>query len=107
MRYLLLTLLGFFGPALLMFLLRAVWFYLRQKWEEKKREPEIIDITPTKSKYPGKGMIAAWLLVSLLCTGLLIWQLDDTPAPEHIYIPAHIDAQGNFVPAQTIEKPRP
>ncbi|MDQ7001148.1 MAG: hypothetical protein Q9N02_00480 [Ghiorsea sp.] len=110
MRYLLLTLFGFFGPALLMLLLRLTWFYLRAKLYEKltkqSKEPEIIDVTPIHKKPISKPFIFLWILVSIICTALLIWQLDDNPAPEYVYIPAHIDAEGNFVSAQTLEEKR-
>ena len=108
MRYLFLTLLGFFGPALLMLLLRLTWFYLREKWLAKlsrqRNEPEIIDVTLIHKKRISKPFIFLWLLVSVICTSLLIWQIDDSPTPEQTYIPAHIDAEGNFVPAKTLEE---
>lgn len=104
MRYFFFTLLGFFGPALLMLFLRLLWFRLRQQWLSRRNEPEIIDITPQHSHYPSRLFIMAWITVSLACTGALIWFLDDTPAIEKNYIPAHIDAEGNFVPAVTLEK---
>lgn len=107
MRYLFLTLLGFFGPALLMLLLRLTWYYFREKWLRKSTDPEIINITPVHKRRVSKRFIIVWLLVSVVCTALLLWQIDDSPAPEHVYIPAHTDAQGNFVPAQTIETERP
>ncbi len=108
MRYLFLTLLGFFGPALLMFLLRLTWFYIRTQWLKKlstqQNEPEIIDVTPIHKKRISKPFIFLWLLISILCTAFLVWQMDDTPAPEQTYIPAHIDAEGNFVPAQVLRE---
>ena len=104
MRYLFLTLLGFFGPALLMLLLRLTWFYLRAKLSRQRNEPEIIDVTPIHKKRISKPFLFLWLLVSVICTALLIWQIDDSPAPEQTYIPAHIDAEGNFVPAKTLKE---
>ncbi|MCF6207934.1 MAG: hypothetical protein L3J61_00900 [Ghiorsea sp.] len=108
MRYLFLTLLGFFGPALLMLLLRLTWFYLRAKWLAKlsrqRNEPEIIDVTPIHKKRISKPFLFLWLLVSVICTALLIWQIDDSPAPEQTYIPAHMDAEGNFVPAKILKE---
>jgi len=108
MRYLFLTLLGFFGPALLMLLLRLTWFYMRAQWQQKlskrQNEPEIIDVTPIHKKRISKPFIFLWLLVSILCTAFLVWQIDDTPAPKQTYIPAHIDAEGNFVPAQVFKE---
>jgi hypothetical protein len=104
MRYIFFTLLGFFGPALIMLFLRLLWYRIRHQWLTRKQEPETIDVTPKKpSGYPSKRFIAMWIAISLACTGFLLWQLDNTPAPDHTYIPAHIDAEGNFIPAQTIE----
>ncbi|MDQ7005333.1 MAG: hypothetical protein Q9N67_10610 [Ghiorsea sp.] len=102
MRFLLITLLGFFGPALIMLFLRLLWYRIRYNWFAKSNEPEIIDITPSSSHRPSRWFIAAWIIISLLCTGFLLWQMDDTPASKQIYIPAHIDAEGNFVPSQTL-----
>jgi len=104
MRYLLITLLGFFGPALLMFLLRLFWYQLRHQWLTKRNQPEIIDITPTHNKRPSKMFITTWLIVSVCCTALLLWQIDDSPANKQTYVPAHVDAQGNFVPAITTQE---
>ncbi len=100
-RYLFFTLLGFFGPALLMLLARLLWFQFRQ-WLARPKEPEVIDITPQTSNRPGTLFYVIWILLSIACTALLIWQLDDSPAENHTYIPAHIDAQGHLVPAQTL-----
>ena len=108
MRYLFLTLLGFFGPALFMLLLRLTWFYIQAKWlknlSKQQNKPEIIDVTPMHKKRIRKPFIFLWLLLSVVCTALLIWQIDDTPAPEQTYIPAHIDTEGNFVPAQVLKE---
>jgi len=105
MRYVFFTLLGFFGPALLMLFFRLLWYRIRYLWTTHKHEQEIIDITPKKpSGYPSRIYIVLWIVISLACTGLFIWQMDTAPAKQENYIPAHIDAQGNFVPAQMIEE---
>ncbi len=103
MRYLFFTLLGFFGPALLMLFVRLLWEHLKYKWLTRSKEPEIIDITPKPTHKPSRRFVFLWIAVSLVCTALLLWQLDNKPAQEQTYIPAHIDAEGNFVPAQTLE----
>ncbi len=103
-RYLFFTLLGFFGPALIMLFFRLLWYRVRHQWLTRNQEPEIIDVTPKKpSHLPSKLFIVLWIVVSLACTAFLLWQLDDSPAKEQIYIPAHIDMEGNFVPAQTLD----
>ncbi len=104
MRYFFFTLLGFFGPALLMLFLRLIWFRIRYQWLAQRNEPEIIDITPKHSHFPSRLFILAWIALSLTCTGFLIWTMDDSPAIKKTYIPAHIDAQGNFVPGVVLEK---
>ncbi|MDX8387597.1 MAG: hypothetical protein R8M46_03555 [Ghiorsea sp.] len=105
MRYLLFTLLGFFGPALLMLLLRLIWMRIRYAITQKKAEPEIIDVTPKKSGIH-VWFIIAWLIISITCTAFLIWKIDDTPASQQTYIPAHINAEGTFVPATTLDESR-
>ncbi|MDQ6984404.1 MAG: hypothetical protein Q9M44_06785 [Ghiorsea sp.] len=102
MRFLFITLLGFFGPALIMLFLRLLWYRIRYNWLAKRNEPEIIDITPTPSARPSRWFIAVWIVISLMCTGFLLWQMDDTPASDQVYIPAHMDAEGNFIPSQTL-----
>jgi len=98
MRYVFFTLLGFFGPALIMLFLRLLWFRLRQRMQQGT-QVEIIDITPHKNK-PSKLFIGTWLAISIACTALLLWQMDSKPASQDIYRPAHINAQGQFIPAQ-------
>ncbi|MDX8383840.1 MAG: hypothetical protein R8M45_07150 [Ghiorsea sp.] len=98
MRYLLITLLGFFGPALVMLILRLLWFQLKQRVLKRRNEPEVIDITPNTRK-PSQLFIVTWLTISILCSALLIWEMDSQPASKNIYIPAHIDANGQFIPA--------
>lgn len=106
-RYFFFMLLGFFGPALIMLFLRLLWYRLRHQWLVRRNEPEIIDITPGHSHIPSRLFILSWLAVSLICTGLLIWQMDDTPAIKQTYIPAHIDAEGNFIPGKTLKNQQP
>jgi hypothetical protein len=105
-RYLFFVLLGFFGPALIMLFIRLLWYRIRHQWLVKRNEPEIIDITPGHSHVPSRVFILSWLAVSLICTGLLIWQMDDTPATKQNYVPAHINAEGDFVPGATYENPK-
>jgi len=105
MRYLFFTLLGFFGPALFMFLLRLIWYRIRYQLLIRKHEPEIIDVTPRPEKGFSRRFIFSWIAISLISTGLLIWQMDNSPAEQKTYIPAHIDSEGNFVPAQTLKAP--
>ena len=105
MRYLFFTLLGFFGPALFMFLLRLIWYRIRYQILIKRHEPEIIDVTPRPEKGFSRRFILSWIAISIVCTAFLIWQMDDSPAEKITYIPAHIDADGNFVPSETLKAP--
>jgi len=102
-RYFFFTLLGFFGPALMMLFLRLLWFRIQQQWLLKTQEPEVIDITPKVPHLPSRKYIILWVVISLNCTALLIWQMDNSPAIQQTYIPAHMDADGQFVPSQTLE----
>jgi len=102
-RYLLFTLIGFFGPALLMLFLRLLWAQCRERWLKQKGE-HIIDVTPIRKKTYSPWFIGVWLALSVSCTAFLIVSMDSKPASETTYIPAHIDASGQFIPAQQLNK---
>jgi hypothetical protein len=51
----------------------------------------------------------AWLLIAALgmMLGSLLWFATFGGAPpESVYIPAHVDENGNFVPGRTVPKPK-
>jgi hypothetical protein len=100
-RNLLVAIFFFFGPALLLFMLRnafllfRLWLVARQK---KSQEPEVIDITPVKPATPIWFYIAAGVLglASAAAIFLYLQSVDDT-VPQH-YIPAYTDDSGRIVP---------
>ena len=51
----------------------------------------------------------AWLVIAalLLMLGSLVWLASFGGAPpDSIYIPAHVDENGTFVPGRTVPKPK-
>jgi len=104
MRYLFLTLLGFFGPALLMIFVRLLWNHVKMRWFTPQQKVEIIDITPIQDKKVSSWLIVIWLALSVACTAFLIHQMDEPKNTSTTYIPAHLDSTGKLVPAQHISQ---
>jgi len=51
--------------------------------------------------------IASLAIVALvLMIGSFVWLVSYGVPPDSTYIPAHVDGNGNFVPGQTIPKPK-
>ncbi len=107
-RMLLLTLLFFFGPALLMFAAHRATMILRLWWRgrqyRQQQDEGVIDITPTNgtSMRPGGVFIAASIMVATACA-FIAWQSTQqqpTTQKNH-YTPAYLDANGQLVPYQT------
>ncbi len=98
-RSLLLSILFFFGPTLLMFLLRHLVLMLRF-WllmRKQKKQDEIIDITPV-----AEHRVSVWFVLVAIIVGLLsafaAWHHIAAPVQTSAqYVPAHIDAEGNFI----------
>lgn len=101
-RNILTILLFFFGPAILLFMLRyfllalKTWLLIRR---QRPAEPEIIDVTPR-----AEGGTPLWFKIAALSAGALCawlaWQHLNSSGPENAmrYVPAHMDQQGNIVP---------
>jgi len=93
----------FFGPALLMFLLRNV-FYLSRAWLrlrriQKKQEHEVIDITPHKHHgSPSLFFNITAIVVGLICAFLAWQEMRSGPEVPMHYVPAHVDERGKIVP---------
>lgn len=103
MKSILISLLFFFGPVILLFVLRYGALFLRA-WLLMRRQqgggPDVIDITPTPSHKPSIIFIVLAIAIGLL-TAVLAWQRITGPADQHkgkVYIPAHVDQQGKLVP---------
>jgi len=105
MRMLFLTLVFFFGPALLMFALHRVVMVARYWWMMRKlqHQNDVIDITPLPPRRrPGAVFIVVSMIVASSFAGLAWQRMQSTPKemPSQ-YVPAHIDAYGNIVPGKT------
>ena len=91
----------FFGPALLLFMLRnfVLLLLLRAKHRrEKSPEPEIIDITPVDKERAPNWFYVLVVAVSLACAVAVFMQMErQTDVEEHQYMPAHTDESGNIV----------
>jgi hypothetical protein len=101
MKGILISLLFFFGPVILMFVLRYGALFLRL-WLLRRRQqqggPDIIDITPHISHKPSIVFIVLAIAIGLL-TAVLAWQRLTSPSDTgKVYIPAHVDQQGKLVP---------
>jgi len=107
-RNIIVSLLFFFGPALLMFVLRNIFFLWKFRKETKKHQPDIIDITPQKPAAPSHFFLASVITIGLISAYFAYTQLTmDSPSQKTQYIPAHINAQGELVPEQRITRPAP
>ncbi len=107
-RNIIVTLLFFFGPALLMFVLRNMFFFWKLRQAMKKRQPDIIDITPQKPNPPSHFFIASIIIIGLISAYFAYSQITmNHEVPQTQYIPAHINAQGELVPQRRITRPAP
>ena len=108
MRNIIVTLLFFFGPALLMFVLRNIFLFWKLQRAIKRQQPDIIDITPKKPSAPSHFFLASVIAVALISAYFAYAQLtmDNTDAKTQ-YIPAHINAQGELIPEQRLTRPGP
>jgi len=97
-RNIFVTLLFFFGPALLMFVLRNMFLAWRHRRIHKK--PDVIDITPINPSSPSRFFVMSAVTVGIIF-GYLAWsQINhdgDTSQGTH-YTPAYVNAQGELVP---------
>ncbi len=96
----------FFGPALLMFMLRNLFLllraWLRLRRQRKKQEHEIIDITPHKHGSPSMLFNIAAIVVGLV-SAFLAWQeMGSGPEQRQHYIPAHINEHGKVMPGARV-----
>lgn len=106
-RMLLVTLLFFFGPALLMFALHRltmifrIWWRIRQ--HQKNKMENIIDLSPNDNTAfirPGPFFITASIIVAMLCA-FIAWQnMQGKPETrKSTYVPSHLDADGRLIPS--------
>ncbi len=100
-RNILVMIVFFFGPALLMFVARSLFFMLRI-WLRRKlkqaAEPQVIDITPVSRRALPRWFYVLSVMMGLLSAALAYQYLATDGAEKKVYIPAHLDEQGNVVP---------
>ncbi|MFQ5345547.1 MAG: hypothetical protein ACE5DZ_06265 [Mariprofundus sp.] len=111
-RSLFVSLFFFFGPALLLFMLRnlTLLLLLRAKnRRERAREPEVIDITPVDKERAPNWFYALVVAISLASAVTVFMHLQHKADTEvRHYVPAHMDEAGNLVPGhwqQSMERP--
>ncbi len=102
MRSLFVTILFFFGPVILMFVLRHLGLLLRlwlmYRRASRETEANVIDVTPRKPHPPSKWFIAVTILVGIGFAVLAYQRLIEPPAVHRHYVPAHTDATGHIIP---------
>lgn len=94
----------FFGPALLMFMLRNLFLFLRVwlrlRRMRKEQEQDVIDITPHKHASPSVLFNIAAIAVGIICA-FLAWQEMNKGAGEKMhYVPAHVNEEGKVIPGK-------
>ncbi|TLS65947.1 hypothetical protein FEF65_11535 [Mariprofundus erugo] len=90
----------FFGPALVMFMLRNGLILLRL-WlaaRSRRQQPEIIDVTPVRQTAAPRWFYALAIVLGLIAAAAGFMALQSTATDKRQYIPAHVDAQGELVP---------
>jgi len=100
-RSLFVSLFFFFGPALLLFMLRnlTLLMLLRAKAKQQKaQEPEIIDITPVEKERAPNWFYVLVVAISLVSAVTVFMQLEKKGDAEvRQYMPAHINESGKIV----------
>jgi len=106
LRSLLVSLFFFFGPAILLFLLRTLflmfryWLHVRKMQQEQ--EENIIDITPHHKRRPSNIFVAIAITVGLV-SAVLVWlEMQGHETQKMKYIPAHVNEKGVTVPGQLV-----
>ncbi len=105
MRNLLVVIVFFFGPALVMLMLRSLLPLLAAWLRARSKARQVIDVTPRKRALPRWFWPLALVLGA--ASAALAWQSlrgADAPAARH-YVPAHMDESGYVVPGHWAEGP--
>jgi len=100
-RNILTVIVFFFGPAMLMFMLRNLLLILLaylQLRRQRPVEPEIIDVTPRSVQGAPLWFKLLALFVGLLCAGSSWYYLNADSEQTMRYVPAYMDEQGKVVP---------
>jgi len=99
-RSLFVSLFFFFGPALLLFMLRNITLLLllkAKRRQDQAQQVEIIDITPVEKERAPNWFYALVVAISLTCAVSVFMSLDKGDAEVQKYVPAHVDESGNVV----------
>jgi len=97
-RSLFVSLFFFFGPALLLFMLRNLTLLLLLRAKNKQaQEPEVIDITPVKKDRAPNWFYAIVVVISMSCAVTVFMNLEKGEVEVQHYMPAHVDESGNIV----------
>ncbi|MDQ6965260.1 MAG: hypothetical protein Q9M13_10115 [Mariprofundales bacterium] len=101
-RQLFITLLFFFGPAILTLVIRhlLLLIHIARQRRYHRDTPDIIDITPLSPGRAPRWFIVAALLIGFACAWFAWWSLADRPAAATRYIPAYVDDAGQIVPGR-------
>jgi len=92
----------FFGPVILMFIVRhlglllRLWLMYRRARQES--DANIIDITPEKPHPPSRIFVVIAIVLGLGFALLAYQRIGEAPDTHGQYVPAHIDEQGRVVP---------
>lgn len=98
------SLLFFFGPTILMFVLRNAFYVWRHRKDQRAQGVEIIDITPSAHGKPSLRFILLAIIIGL-CFAFLSWHKISDPADEsRTYVPAQMNEQGKIAPGYYIPK---
>lgn len=107
-RDLLVAVLFFFGPMLVMFVLRNLALLFRLWWElrrQRRMQPEVIDVTPGAVGGPSFGYVALAILIGALSAYLAWHHTHQKPRNLDMqYVPAHLDDQGHLVPGRLVPR---
>lgn len=111
MRSIIVSLLFFFGPALMMYVVRKLFLigriWLRLRRLRRQQEHEIIDITPHKHGSPSMLFNVAAVIVGLTCAYLAWQEMNREPESIQRYEPAHVDKSGKVVPGRMVPVEKP
>ncbi|RMG91459.1 MAG: hypothetical protein D6703_04920 [Zetaproteobacteria bacterium] len=104
-RNIFVALLFFFGPAMLMLVLRSLLFLIRYQLGRRRHRgaegPVIIDVTPVdEKKSPSRFFWVVALLLGVVSAMLALYFLSHDSGEEirRVYVPAHVNEQGEVVP---------
>jgi hypothetical protein len=110
-RSIFVSILFFFGPAILMFMLRNLFLFtrawLRLRRQRQQQEHEVIDITPHKHASPSMMFNIAAIVVGLICAFLAWQEMRSGPEVPMHYVPAHVDEHGKIVPGKLVPLEEP